>query len=160
MKILQFPHPKLLKSCEEVTIFDEYLKEALDDMWRTMLAAGGQGLAANQVGILKDMVVMKGPEGRLNLVNPYISMKSEVPANLKEGCLSAFNEFLIVPGRAEWVQVKYQDENGDHKSILLKGIYAVCAQHELDHLDGKSFMEHPSLPAATRKALASRWGLK
>lgn len=160
MKILQFPHPVLLTPCEEVTKFDVNLLNVLDHMWKTMKDARGLGLAANQVGISEDIVVINGPNGRLNLINPYISAKSMAFANLRESCLSAFNESIIVPGRAEWVQVRYQDEKGKNQTVVLKGIYSVCAQHEIDHLDGRSFMEHPTLPKATRKRLAKKWELK
>ena len=160
MKLLQFPHVKLLTPCEDVENFNYELAEILDYMWYVMEESNGVGLAANQVGFSLNMFVMDGPNGRLNLVNPYISLKSKSSANLKEGCLSAPGEFIVVPERAEWVQVKYQDEKGIHKSIVLKGIHAVCAQHEIEHLEGKSFMENKSLSKATRTKLAKKWEIK
>lgn len=160
MKILQFPHPTLLEPCEEVVSFDSELIGMLDSMWETMKKNNGVGLAANQVGIPLDMFVMNGPKGRLNLINPYIAASSIALANLKEGCLSAPGEMIVVPGRKEWVQIIYQDEKGNGQSIILKGIQAVCAQHEIEHLDGKSFMEHKSIPKSLRKQFSKRWGLK
>jgi peptide deformylase len=162
MKILKFPHPILFEPCEEVTDFSSLssIKEIMDAMWKIMKESNGMGLAANQVGLKRDMFVLAGPSGRLNMVNPYISARSQAPANLKEGCLSAPGQFTVVPSRSKWVQVKYQDETGAHKSILLEGIHAVAAAHEIDHLDGKSFMQDPSLPKALRKAFDKKWGLK
>lgn len=160
MKLLKFPHVKLLTPCEEVVNFSSELLEVLDYMWYVMEEHNGIGLAANQVGFSLNMFVMDGPEGRLNLINPYICLKSKSFAKLKEGCLSAPGEFIVIPERAEWVQVKYQDEMGAHKSVVLKGIHAVCAQHEIEHLDGKSFMEHKSLSKATRNKLSKKWKIK
>ena len=94
------------------------------------------------------------------MVNPYISVQSEASANIKEGCLSAPKEFIVVPGRAKWVQVKYQDEKGQYQSIILEGIHAVAAAHECDHLEGKSFLQHHSIPRTIRKQLSKKWGLR
>lgn len=160
MKLLKFPHVKLLTPCEDITNFNVEVAEILDYMWYVMEESNGIGLAANQIGFSLNMFVMDGPEGRLNLINPYISLKSNSFAKLKEGCLSAPGEFIVVPGRASWVQVKYQDEKGNHKSVVLKGIQAVCAQHEIEHLDGKSFMEHKSLSRAVKNRLSKKWKLK
>jgi peptide deformylase len=128
-------------------------------MWETMEANNGIGLAANQIGLPLSMVVMKGPNGRINLVNPNIFGKSRLLANLKEGCLSAPGDFILVPDRVEWVQVNYQDEKGHEKMAVFKGLYSVCIQHELEHLDGKSFMENKSIPKNIRKGLQKKWGL-
>lgn len=149
-----------MKPCEEVIHFDSHLEDLLDSMYKTMKKANGIGLAANQVGISKDIFVMEGPVGRMNCINPYISLSSVEAANIKEGCLSAPGEAIVVPGRAKWVQLSYMDENGENRTIILKGIHAVCAQHECDHLDGKSFMEHKSLSRVSRKGFLKKWGLK
>lgn len=160
VKILQFPHPILLKPCEIVLRFDKSLQNTLDFMWKVMKESRGVGLAANQLGIPYDMFVLDGPNGRINMVNPYISSSSSAPANLQEGCLSAPNTFITVPGRAKWVLVKYQDEDGKSQMTLLEGIHAVAVQHEIDHLEGLSFLQHPSLPRATRKKLEKTWKLR
>lgn len=160
MKILKFPHTLLLRPCEEVTRFDSETLDLLDIMWDTMKENNGIGLAANQIGYPLDMFVMNGVKGRMNFINPYIAAGSVELANLKEGCLSAPGESILVPGRMKWVQVVYQDEKGAIKSTILQGIHAVCAQHEIEHLDGKSFMEHKSLLKTTRKLLLKKWGLK
>lgn len=160
MKILTFPHSMLSTPCEEVDSFDPHMLEVLELMWSTMKKNGGMGLAANQIGVSMDMFVMEGPSGRVDFINPYIYMASEEAANLEEGCLSAPGQLLVVPGRAKWVQVVYQNIEGEHKTMILRGIHAVCAQHEIDHLDGKSFLEHPSLSRITRKKLEKKWGTK
>ena len=161
MDIVRFPHPSLFKICEPVTDFGPGLKITLDLMWKTMQEARGQGLAANQVGLEHRIVVMRGSDNeRLYMVNPTIKWMSRARANLREGCLSALNEFLIVPSRSDLVVVGYVDENNIPKSVKLQGIYAVCAQHELDHLQGRSFMEDESISKAKRQELARKWGLK
>jgi|SRR5581483_1694852 len=161
MEILKFPHPSLFKSCTEVTVFDQELKTLLDSMWETMKANNGMGLAANQVDLPWHMFVMQGPDGkRINLVNPYILHRSVVSANLKEGCLSAPGETIVVPERAEWVQLVYDDENGKEHKTTFTGIHSVCVQHEMEHLDGMSFMENSSIPKVKRKQLARKWGFK
>lgn len=158
MKIVKFPHPSLFSKCESVTVFGEELKVLLDDMWETMKGANGLGLAANQVDIPLRMFVMEGPNGRINVVNPHISSESKLFIKLREGCLSAPGEFVLIP-RHEWIQLMYQDETGTAKQAVLKGLYAVCAQHELEHLEGKGFLENKNIPKNHRKMLAKKWGL-
>lgn len=158
--ILKFPNPLLFKKTSEVLVFGKELKVLLDAMWETMLVSNGVGLAANQIGLPLRMVVIKGPFGRINLVNPEIIGKSKFAANLKEGCLSAPGDFILVPDRVEWVHVNYQDETGHERVAVFKGLYSVCVQHEIEHLDGKSFMENKSIPKQIRKGLQKKWGLK
>ena len=151
----------LFQPTSSVRVFGEELQILLDEMWETMQTRGGIGLAANQVGLSMSMFVMIGPDNaRLNLVNPTIETRSRTFANLKEGCLSAPGDFVTIPNRAEWVHVLYDDEKGNVKRVLLKGLYAVCAQHEIDHLRGVSFMENKSIPKSVRKGLCKRWGIK
>lgn len=160
MEILKFPHPDLFKKCDKITVFGPELKILLDSMWETMKLANGIGLAANQVSIPFRMFVMEGPNGRINLINPRIQALSQVSANLKEGCLSAPGESLVVPGRMRWVDVEYQDENGDFKRVVLHAIHAVCVQHEIEHLDGKSFMKNKTIHKTIRNQLSKKWKLK
>ena len=156
--ILKFPNPLLFEPAAPVYVFGEELRILLDLMWETMEANNGIGLAANQLGISLAMIVIKGPNGRLNMVNPAIYARSKLPANLKEGCLSAPGDFIIVPDRVEWVEVCYFDEKGVAKRAVLKGLYSVCLQHEIEHLEGKSFMENKSIPKQIRKGLQKKWG--
>lgn len=161
MQIIKFPSSELFQKCSEVSVFGPELKVLLDSMYQTMIEANGIGLAANQVGLKFRMFVMFGPNNeRLNIVNPTIVSKSIAPANLKEGCLSAPGEMLVLEERRTWVQLKYQDETGTEQKKMFHGIHAVCVQHEIDHLNGKSYLQSKSLHKAKRKELAKKWDLK
>lgn len=161
MEILKFPHPTLSEVCTPVTVFGEELKILLDAMWDTMKSTTGMGLAANQVGLTFRMFVMEGNEGeRIYLVNPEILKKSLAISAIKEGCLSAPGEMIQTNSRAEWVQVRYYDESGNYRNKVFTDVYSVCVQHEIDHLNGKSFMEIKTIPKSKRKELAKKWGLK
>ncbi len=161
MELLSFPASALFQKCVEVSRFDSNLKNTLDQMWEIMLANKGVGLSCNQVGLFHRAFVMSGPDNeKLYIVNPKILKKSQSPANLSEGCLSAKGEFLVLPERAMWVHLLYQDENGDVHSGIFRGIHSVCCLHELGHLDGESFMESKSIPRAKRRELAKKWGLQ
>lgn len=161
MEILKFPHPMLFMQCDDVLVFGPELKVILSSMWDTMLSSKGIGLAANQVGILFNMFVMQGSEGeQINLINPKIVKKSKLSANLKEGCLSAPGDLLLLAERSAWVEVSFQDEEGNDKTKVFKDIWAVCVQHEMDHLKGVSFLESKSLSRDLRKKLAKKWKIK
>lgn len=161
MEIFKFPSLILFKKCEEVTVFGEELKIILDNMWDTMKSARGIGLAANQVGISSRMFTMEGVDGeRLYLVNPKILRKSQFSANLKEGCLSAPGDQLALSERVSWVEVAFQDETGAERKRVFKDIWAVCVQHEIQHLEGESFLESKSIPKAIRKELAKKWKIR
>lgn len=161
MKIIKFPNKHLFKPCRPVTVFGEELVVLLNSMWEVMIAAKGMGLASNQVELDYNMFVMLGPDDeKIFLVNPRVLRKSSVQANLKEGCLSAPGEILVVPTRVQWVEVEFQDEAGTLKKRVFQGIHAVCVQHEMEHLDGKIFMESKSIPKSVRKMLAVKWGFK
>src|SRR5271170_4358254 len=99
MEILRFPNPLLFKVAQDVSVFGEELKTLLDGMWETMVASKGMGLAANQIGLPFNIFIMNTSTGRVDFINPKIVAKSQVPANMKEGCLSSPGEFLIVPDR-------------------------------------------------------------
>lgn len=161
MDILRYPDSKLFKVCEPVTVFGPELLILLEGMWEAMLKRGGLGLAANQVGLLCRMFVMAGVDSeKLFMVNPKIVKRSEIPANMKEGCLSAPGEFLLLKERASWVQVDFQDEKGKLTRRVFQGLHAVCVQHEIDHLDGKSHLMSKSIPKKQRKEILKRWGIK
>lgn len=164
MKIINFPDPILFNKCKEVSVFGKELEVLLNTMWDTMKGKG-IGLAANQVGLNFRMFVMEGPlkdgaQEKLFFVNPVILSRSVVPANIKEGCLSAPGEFLMLSERSSWVQVEYQNEKGEKQIRVFKGLYSVCVQHEIDHLDGKSHLMSKTIPKAQRKELAKKWGIK
>jgi peptide deformylase len=161
MEILKFPHPSLFEVCKEVTVFGDELNTLLEGMYTTMSAGGGLGLAANQVGLHYRMFVMVGLQNeKLFIINPKILKISEQPANMREGCLSAPGEFLLLSERMFWVQVEFQNEKGEKKTRVFKGLHSVCVQHEIDHLDGKSHLMSKSIPKAQRKQLYNKWGLK
>lgn len=161
MEILKFPNPSLFVVCREVTVFGDELATLLHGMWTTMLAKGGLGLASNQVGLDYRMFVMAGTDNeKIFIINPKIVKKSVVPANLREGCLSAPGEFLLLRERASWIQIDFQDEKGQPQRRVFQGLHAVCVQHEIDHLDGKSHLQSASIPKKIRKQLHKKWGIK
>lgn len=160
MEILKFPDPRLFSKCEPVAVFGEELVTILSAMWDTMKQNDGIGLAANQVGLLLNMFVMEAPgEEKVFLVNPKILSQSQAPANIKEGCLSAPGEFLVRLDRMAWVEVEFQNETGTQCKRVFKGLHAVCVQHEIEHLEGKGFMQSSRIPKKVRQELAKRWGL-
>lgn len=161
MEILKFPDSRLFTKCSPVTVFGDELKLLLESMYSTMKAAKGLGLAANQVGLTYYMFTMEGPnEEKIFLVNPKVISKSGAPANVREGCLSAPGEFIVRSDRVQWVQVEFQDETGATKQRVFSGVHAVCVEHEIEHLEGKGFMQAASIPKKLRQDLAKKWGLK
>lgn len=155
-----FPDPRLTKKTKPVTVFGPELKRLLAAMHETMLEEGGIGLAANQVGLeFRMFVMLDRDENPLSLVNPSIVWSSKKPAAIREGCLSAPKTFVVL-NRPSIVKVSYQDEEGNPQSALFDDIQAVCAQHEIEHLDGKSFMQHKALTKQKRLELTKKWGLK
>jgi peptide deformylase len=142
--ILKDDHPTLKKAAEPVAVFDQKLKDTAARMIATMIKAGGIGLAAPQVGILKRIIVMAvpSPTGIKGfpkvLVNPKIIGKSEKTITGPEGCLSYPGKTYSVE-RNESLIVKYQDVHGNFKQEMFEGLSSVCVQHELDHLNGITF---------------------
>ena len=160
MELLKFPHVSLFKPCEPITAFGEELLILLNGMWDVMIKHGGIGLSANQVDLPYRMFTMLGPDNeKLFIVNPKILLRSKTPANVKEGCLSAPGEFLMLNERTMWVQIMYQDETGGVRSGKFQGLHAVCVQHQMDHLDGKSHLQSKSLSRQVRRGLAKKWGV-
>lgn len=140
-KILTDGEPALNKMCRPVTRFDARLHDLLDDLKETLVNAGGAGLAAPQVGILRRCVIVVDAEDEmLELVNPEIIDRSEEIQSGFEGCLSVPGMWGTVD-RPMWVRVKAQDRNGDFFETEGEGIVARCFCHELDHLDGHLFTE-------------------
>lgn len=129
----------LSKKCKEVKIFDERLGILLDDMYETMTEADGVGLAAPQIGILKRAVVIDIGEGKIELVNPEI-IESSGSQTDSEGCLSVPGVYGEVE-RPMFVKVKAQDRNGKEFEIEGEGLLARAFCHEIEHLDGKLFLD-------------------
>jgi peptide deformylase len=142
LNILRYPDARLHKVAAPVTAFDEPLKRLVADLAETMYAAPGIGLAATQVDVHKQVIVLDVSERRdslLVLINPVILDASGV-SDIEEGCLSvpAIYETLE---RAERVKVRACDQNGKPFMLEAQGLLAVCIQHEMDHLKGKVFVE-------------------
>ena len=145
LNILRYPDARLHKIAAPVTVFDESLKNLVRDLAETMYTAPGVGLAATQVDVHKQVVVVDVSERRdslVVLVNPEIVEASGV-SDIEEGCLSVPGVYDIVE-RAERVKVRAYDQNGNPVTLEAQGLLAVCIQHEMDHLKGKVFVEYLS----------------
>jgi peptide deformylase len=151
LPILHYPDVRLKKVAAPVTSFDENLRRLAADMAETMYAAPGVGLAATQVDVHKRLVVIDISEEKndlLVLINPQI-VESDGTRVGEEGCLSVPGIYDKVE-RAEHVVARYQDLSGKAQEISAEGLLAVCIQHELDHLDGKVFVQYLSQLKQTR----------
>ena len=145
LNIIEFPDPRLRVRAEPVRQFDAELKQFVADMFETMYAANGVGLAATQVAVSRQVLVADMSEERnqpLALINPEILEKAGSQV-YQEGCLSFPGIFADVT-RALKVKVKGQDASGAEIVLELEGPLAVCIQHEMDHLMGKVFVEYLS----------------
>lgn len=146
LPIVQYPNVALSSRAEPVTEFNEELQQLAADMTETMYAAPGVGLAANQVGVLKRIVVIDVSEDKSDLkvlVNPSIVEHSDTLKDYEEGCLSLKGLYEHVK-RPDHVRVRAQDLDGNPVEFEAEGILAVCVQHEIDHLDGVVFIDHLS----------------
>ena len=130
----------LTKKCRPVEKFDERLASLLDDMYETMMAGNGVGLAAPQVGMLRRAFVIDIGEGKLEFVNPEI-IKTSGKQETGEGCLSCPGEYGITV-RPRFVTVKAQDRNGKKFTMDASDLLAKAICHENDHLDGILFKAH------------------
>ncbi len=145
LNILRYPDARLHKLAEPVKVFDEALKKLVSDMAETMYSAPGIGLAASQVDVHKQIIVVDVSERRdslVVLVNPEIVEASGV-SDIEEGCLSLPGIYETLE-RAERIKVRAFDQNGNAFMLQAQGLLAVCIQHEMDHLKGKVFVEHLS----------------
>ena len=145
LDVLTYPDPFLARTAEPVKLIDNKIKKLVDDMVETMYAAPGVGLAATQVGELKRLMVIDVSEEKNQLrvfINPEIIRKEGAAVN-EEGCLSVPGFYDKVE-RAETVMVTALDRDGHRFTINASGMLAVCIQHEIDHLDGKVFVEYLS----------------
>ncbi len=138
-EVLQVGDDLLRKTSKEVKVFDEKLEDIIDDMWETMYAFNGMGLAGPQVGILKRIVVMDVNNMRLELINPVI-LKNEGEDIEEEGCLSC-GKIRGKVKRPMKVTVKAQDRYGYEFTITGEKYLARCLCHEIDHLNGVLFID-------------------
>ena len=146
LEILEFPDPRLRTVARPVTEFDEKLRKLVADMFETMYEAPGIGLAATQVNVHQRVVVIDVSEDRsqpLVLVNPSYTVLDGEPEEMQEGCLSVPGFYEGVT-RIDHVLLKAFDESGKPYELEARGLLAVCIQHELDHLDGKLFVDYLS----------------
>lgn len=145
LTILEFPDPRLRTVAQPVTVFDDALERLVADMFETMYAAPGVGLAATQVNVHKQLLVADMSENGdqpLVLVNPRILEKGGEQV-YQEGCLS-FPGIYADVDRALRIKVAAQDVKGEEFTLDVEGPLAVCIQHEMDHLVGKLFVDHLS----------------
>jgi peptide deformylase len=145
LPILHFPNPRLHIKAAPVIAVDDTIKQLIRDMVETMYAAPGIGLAATQVDVHKQVMVIDISDDHSELlvfINAQIIEKSG-ECDSEEGCLSVPGVHETVK-RAEWVKVRALNEKGEPFELEADGLLAVCIQHELDHLDGKVFVEYLS----------------
>ncbi|MFW7378151.1 MAG: peptide deformylase [Oligoflexus sp.] len=159
LKVVEWPAKVLETKSEAVTAFDEKLKQFVQDMHETMDHAGGIGLAANQVGVAKRVLTIMIPweenryqdqeekkedwhDKRWTFINPVIKQKVG-KLRWQEGCLS-FPEIYEFVDRAAEVVVAAQDADGNHFEVHANGLFSVCLQHEIDHIDGIVFVDRMS----------------
>ncbi len=147
LDILIHPDPRLKKVCPPVTEVTDDLRRLADDMLQTMYAAPGIGLAAPQVGVMTRLIVMdcvkeEGAEPRpMALFNPEVTWASDETNTYEEGCLSIPDQYADVERRAE-VRVRWLDRDGKAQEEQFDGLWATCVQHEIDHLNGKLFIDY------------------
>jgi peptide deformylase len=145
LAIIHYPDPRLHKIAAPVAVVDESIRNLVRDMAQTMYSAPGVGLAATQVDIHKQVIVIDISETHdelLVLINPKI-LDSRGKSDCEEGCLSVPGIFEKVT-RAEWVRVQALGVDGKSFQIESDGLLSVCIQHEMDHLKGKIFVEYLS----------------
>lgn len=146
LTILEFPDPRLRTRAQPVAMVDDRIRQIVDDMFETMYAADGVGLAATQVDIHERIVVVDVSEMRdrpLVFINPEVEPLTEICQEYEEGCLSVpgFREAVTRPDR---VRIRALDREGETIDSEATGLLAVCIQHEIDHLNGKLFVDYLS----------------
>jgi peptide deformylase len=145
LNILHYPDPRLRQKAQPVAVVDESIKKLIDNMLETMYQAPGIGLAATQVNVAKQVVVIDISEDRsspLVLINPEVIARQGI-AESEEGCLSVPEIFEPITRAAEII-VRYLDREGQEREIQAQDLLATCIQHELDHLTGKLFIDYLS----------------
>lgn len=156
--ILIHPDPRLRKAAEPVAALDSTLRSLVEDMFQTMYVAPGIGLAAPQIGVSKQVFVMdcagkdEAP-APMALINPAILWTSDETVTSEEGCLSIPDVYEDV-ARAARVRVGWTDLDGAGREAEFAGRWAVCAQHEIDHLEGRLFIDY--LGAVRRTLITAR----
>ena len=143
--ILIHPDPRLKKPCEPIAAVTAEISALASDMFETMYEAPGIGLAAPQIGVMKRLIVMDcikdGPPEPMALLNPQVLWSSEDLGSYEEGCLSIPDQYAEVK-RPSSVKVGWMDLEGVPQERLFTGLWATCVQHEIDHLNGKLFIDY------------------
>ena len=145
LEILRFPDERLRTIAQNVVSFGPTIQQIIDDMFETMYAEEGIGLAATQVNIHQRIIVIDTSEdrtGRLVLINPEL-LEQRGSTGIEEGCLSVPECRALVP-RAEWVKIRATNAQGEQFELETDGLLAICIQHEMDHLVGKLFVDYLS----------------
>lgn len=156
LTILEFPDPRLRTRAKKVGKVDERIRRLVDDMFETMYAAPGIGLAATQVDVHEQVVVMDISEDKnqpLVFINPEVDIIGDGEQDYQEGCLSVPGFYEVV-SRPSQIRVRALDRNGTPFELVPDGLLAVCIQHELDHLNGKLFVDY--LSALKRQRIKSK----
>jgi peptide deformylase len=155
LNILEFPDPRLRKKALPIEVVDDQLRRFIDDMFETMYAAPGIGLAATQVDVHRRLLVADVSAEKNDphvLINPEIIERDGVAVS-EEGCLSVPGYYEEVE-RAEHIRVRFLDRSGTAQEQDMDGLLAVCVQHEMDHLMGKLFVDY--LSEAKRQRIRKR----
>ena len=145
LEVLRFPDERLRTIAQNVVSFGPTIQQIIDDMFETMYAEEGIGLAATQVNIHQRIIVIDTSEdrtGRLVLINPEL-LEQRGSTGIEEGCLSVPECRALVP-RAEWVKIRAINAQGEQFELETDGLLAICIQHEMDHLVGKLFVDYLS----------------
>ncbi len=145
LTILQYPDPRLHNTAAPITQVDDSVRSLIEDMAQTMYAAPGVGLAATQVDVHRQLIVIDVSQTHDQLkvfINPEI-LESRGASGVEEGCLSVPGVYDKVQ-RAAWIRVRALDAQGEPFELEAEGLLAVCIQHEMDHLKGKVFVEYLS----------------
>lgn len=156
LPILEFPDPRLRKVASPITVFDVKLEVLIDDMFETMYNSQGIGLAATQIDVHKRLLVIDVSESKdspLVFINPSFEIIEDELSEYDEGCLSVPGFYETV-SRPKGIKVQAQDRKGEKFEIEAEGILATCIQHEIDHLDGKLFVDYIS--ALKRQRIRSK----
>lgn len=146
LQILEFPDPRLRKVAAPVSVFDARLEVLIADMLETMYEAQGIGLAATQVNVHKRLMVLDISENKDSpqvFINPSFEVMDEELFDYDEGCLSVPGFYETV-SRPRTIQARAQDYQGQEFELTAEGILSICVQHEIDHLNGKLFVDYLS----------------
>lgn len=144
--ILEFPDPRLRTVAKPVAVVDDSIRALVDDMFETMYAANGIGLAASQIDVHLRVVVIDLQDDQhqpLVMINPEFELLTDQVDEMQEGCLSVPGFYETVK-RPEHIRLRALDRDGNPYTLEATGLFAVCIQHECDHLNGKLFVDHLS----------------